>query len=78
MPGCTQERPPPLVLTGRRLRRNRTAFDEGARFALLAEAKILEEQDHVDGEGIVELHDVDVRGVSLAWGRRADLIVPRR
>ena len=31
------------------------------RFALLAETKIFEEQQHVDGEGIIKLYNVDIR-----------------
>jgi len=38
------------------------ALDKAAAFALRAEAKILEEQDCVDREGVIELDDVDVFG----------------
>src|SRR3979409_1485736 len=39
--------------------------DEGAAFALFAEAEILQEQDGVDRERIVELDGVDIRRTEL-------------
>ena len=42
------------------------AADERAAFALLAEAKILKEQNGVDREGVIELDGVDIRRAELA------------
>ena len=50
-----------------------TLGDVSATFAPLAEAKALKQEQHRDGEAVVELHRVDVVGrhASLGHGRRA-------
>ncbi len=51
--------------------RNAAVRDELLAFALGAEAKVFEEQQRVDGEGVVELDDVDVLGGKARHGEGA-------
>ena len=51
--------------------RDRAAGDERPALALGAKAEVFEEQDRVDGEGIVELDDIDVAGANAGLRRYA-------
>ena len=81
IPGCTQERPPPLVLTaslppgaiG-------AALHERAPLAFGAKAQIFQEQDRVDGERVIQHGQPDIAmrqpghrvGARTALGGRGD------
>ena len=61
MPGWQYESPPPLVFTGSLPPGAMLPpDDERPALALPAEAEVFQEQDRVDGEGVVELHHVAV------------------
>jgi hypothetical protein len=61
MPGCPYDKPPPLVLTGSRAAwGNGAVLHEATAFAFRAEPQVFEEEQGGDGEGVVDLDDVDV------------------
>ena len=60
IPGCVYDKRRPWCSSGSPARRGALAGDEGPAFAVLAEAQASRVSIDGDGEGVVDLGDVDV------------------